>query len=512
MLPRTSGSRGPRGLRRRFQRNAPYPPPRFASGWPAVIAGVYVVGVVALLGRLLFGLVGCRRLVRGGRALDPVHLLSGCSAELGAALRRHRLLVLVCPAVRTPVTVGCLRSRILLPRDWSDWSDSKREAALAHELAHVERRDALFAALAALNQCLYWFHPLAWLLPRRLAWLSEQACDDRAIALTGAPIPYARHLLEFAGSMVGQRRRVMLGVLSMSDGGNLRARIEAVLDRSRALSAPLTRNARLLLLVLALVVVPAIAALRVGPRALGSAGTPTQNDPQARPANGKTVSPPEPTYIEVRSVLSSAVKQTAPPYRVVNRGLKYQDFDWLMAAVTTVTRAVPIREFPGQIRHQGHDIECHVVGTTHDYAAVTGLKIDRGRFLTDADNAEAQTHVVVSSEIARALFPEEDPVGKSIKVGTDYYTVVGVLKQANDLKDNVYMPLMTSRLRFGERIIDNRAGRVEAVETQLSRLILEVRDGADVEATAALVKRTLEPHHPKGDLEVVILKPDRKTK
>jgi beta-lactamase regulating signal transducer with metallopeptidase domain len=253
-------------------------------GWPAVIAGVYVVGVVALFGRLLFGLVGCRRLVRGGRALDLVHLLSGCSAALGAALRRYRLLVLVCPAVRTPVTVGCLRSRILLPGDWSDWSDSKREAALAHELAHVERRDSLFAALAALNQCLYWFHPLAWLLPRRLAWHSEQACDDRAITLTGAPIPYARHLLEFAGSMVGQRRRVMLGVLSMSDGGDLRARIDAILDRSRALSAPLARGARLLLLALALVVVPAIAALRVGPRALVHAGTPAQN--QSQPPSG----------------------------------------------------------------------------------------------------------------------------------------------------------------------------------------------------------------------------------
>jgi hypothetical protein len=56
-------------------------------------------------------------------------------------------------------------------------------------------------------------------------------------------------------------------------------------------------------------------------------------DRPARAANGKTVSPPEPTYIEVRSVLSSAEKQTIPPVRVVNYGLKYQDFDRLMAAV-----------------------------------------------------------------------------------------------------------------------------------------------------------------------------------
>ena len=239
---------------------------------------------------------------------------------------------------------------------------------------------------------------------------------------------------------------------------------------------------------------------------------PAQGDPPAGAANGKTVSPPKATYIEVRSVLSSAEKQTIPPDRIVSYGLKYQDFDRLITAVTTVTRAVPIRELPRQIRHQGNAIECRVVGTTHDYAAVTGLEMDRGRFLTDADNAAAQNHVVVSSEVAQALFPEEDPVGKPVKLGTDYYTVVGVVKQANELKDNVYMPLMTCRLRFGERIVNNRSGTLEAVETQLSRLILEVRDGADVEATAALVKSTLQPDHPKGDVEVVILKPDRKTR
>ena len=141
----------------------------------------------------------------------------------------------------------------------------------------------------------------------------------------------------------------------------------------------------------------------------------------------------------------------------------------------------------------GRGIECRVVGTTHDYAAMTGLEMDRGRFLTDADNAAARNHVVVSPEVARALFPEEDSVGRPVKLGTDYYTVVGVVKQANDLKDNIYMPLMTCRLRFGERIVNNRSGKSEAVETQLSRLILEVRDGADVEATVAC-----QVHPPAG--------------
>ena len=235
-------------------------------------------------------------------------------------------------------------------------------------------------------------------------------------------------------------------------------------------------------------------------------------DPPDEGANGKTVSYADPTYIEVRSVLPSAEKQAMAPNRVVNFGLKYQEIDRLMAAVKTVARALPIRELPMQIRYLGHAIECRVVGTTHDYAALTGLEMDRGRFLTGEDHAAAQNHVVVSSEIAQALFPEEDPIGKSVKLGVDYFTVVGVVKKASALKDNVYIPLLTSRLRFGERIIDNRAGKREAVETQLSRLILEVRHGADALATAALVRSILEPQHPKGDVEVVILKPDGKSR
>ncbi len=272
---------------------------------------------------------------------------------------------------------------------------------------------------------------------------------------------------------------------------------------------PVIAVAAVLILTTAGVAVQGASSLRRGARNQAPA---QKVDRPARAANGKTVSPSRPTYIEVRSVLPSAEKQTIPPVRVVNYGLKYQDFDRLMAAVTTVKRAVPIREFPRQIRHEGNTIECRVLGTTPDHASVTGLEMDRGRFLTDADNAAAQNHVVVSFEVAQALFPEQDPVGKPVKFGADSFTVVGVVKQANDLKDNVYIPLMTCRLRFGERIINIRSGELKAVETQLSRLILEVRNGADVEATAALAKSILQPYHPKGDVEVVILKPDRETR
>jgi putative ABC transport system permease protein len=128
---------------------------------------------------------------------------------------------------------------------------------------------------------------------------------------------------------------------------------------------------------------------------------------------------------------------------------------------------------------------------------------------------------VRASETARRLFPDEDPLNESVQLGPDYYTVVGVTgprassaglgsdQIPQDFNNDVYIPLNTCKLRFGERIVDNRSGRMQAEETQLSRLILEVQDGAGVEATAALVKSTPEPFHPKGDVEVVIRKANR---
>ena len=136
----------------------------------------------------------------------------------------------------------------------------------------------------------------------------------------------------------------------------------------------------------------------------------------------------------------------------------------------TIKKALPIREIRKQIRHLNHFIDGRVVGTTHDYDEFNRLEIDRGRFLTESDNERYQNYAVLASETARTLFPYEDPVDQSVKIGSDYYMVVGVTKErastagiggslaAQEFNKDVYIPLNTCRLRFGERIMNSRAG------------------------------------------------------
>lgn len=150
--------------------------------------------------------------------------------------------------VSVPVTVGWLRSRILLPLAWHEWTSEKLNAVLAHEGAHVRRRDGLISALAGINRGIFWFHPMAWLLERKLALLADQACDEASVALLGDRDSYARLLLEMAQIVDRSQGRLQRHALTMAAGSHIGNRIEAILDETRTFSQGLTRTAKTSLL------------------------------------------------------------------------------------------------------------------------------------------------------------------------------------------------------------------------------------------------------------------------
>jgi putative ABC transport system permease protein len=224
------------------------------------------------------------------------------------------------------------------------------------------------------------------------------------------------------------------------------------------------------------------------------------------------------TNIIYRSVKPTEETQAAGgrPVQVLNYGLKYEDFDRLLATVPTIERALPIRELRKTIRYLSRSIDGQVVGTTQDYAEFNHLSIAKGRFLTASDNERYENYCVLAHGIARELFPYEDPLDKSVKLGSDYYVVIGVTNErassagtgtsiaAQDFNKNVYIPLNTCRLRFGERVVDMRSGSQSMEETQLSQITLRVRTTDQVRATAQIVEAAVKPKHPKKDVELIV--------
>jgi len=208
--------------------DVPAPSPR-PPVWPIALVTVYAAGLLLLLLRMATGWHAARRILRSA---EPA---------LRAATVRERLpLVYQSPLVASPLTIGILSPRIVLPRAWSTWPDAKLRAVLAHEAAHVRRRDTVVSFAAHLNRCLFWFHPLAWWLERQLAITAEHACDEAAVRATGQGPEYAQVLVDFAETALRSGGRLSLQGAGIDNAGPLEGRISRILrgDLARTVSRP----------------------------------------------------------------------------------------------------------------------------------------------------------------------------------------------------------------------------------------------------------------------------------
>ena len=176
---------------------------------PAAAFVLYAGVAFILLLRLAIGWLLARRL--SGRA---------------KAIAVRGMAVYECASISTPVTVGLWTPKILLPAGWREWREDKLVAVLAHEAAHMRRRDTLTGFLAHLNTALFWFHPLAWWLERRLALDAEEACDDAGVAALGGVRTYAEVLMEIAQTAHRHSRTLALYGAGVDGAGLLAPRID----------------------------------------------------------------------------------------------------------------------------------------------------------------------------------------------------------------------------------------------------------------------------------------------
>lgn len=165
------------------------------------------------------------RAIRSGRVLEAgreVEILDRWRRRL--SLRRPVALV-VSDELPEPGVWGVLRPAVVLPAGVAEHLDpAELEAVILHELVHVRRWDNLVATLQRVLCCLFWFHPLLWLLERKLLVERERVCDERVVALSGAARPYARGLLKVLRFGVG----LLPAGVSAATASNLRARIERI--------------------------------------------------------------------------------------------------------------------------------------------------------------------------------------------------------------------------------------------------------------------------------------------
>jgi beta-lactamase regulating signal transducer with metallopeptidase domain/predicted nucleic acid-binding Zn-ribbon protein len=215
--------------------------PRRTLSWPffrSVLLAAWAVGTGAAIAMILLSLARVNRLRRTGDELRDAswrELARSLGSRLGLAAPVR---LIVHDAVRTPMAGGVWRPAIFLPASALTWSDEQRAVVLAHELAHVRKRDPLRLVAARLAVAVYWFHPLAWLAARQSSVAREQACDAAVLAIGTRPSIYARVLLEFAESITA--RPLRLAALPIVEPSLLEVRLMEIL-KSDPRRAPRSR-------------------------------------------------------------------------------------------------------------------------------------------------------------------------------------------------------------------------------------------------------------------------------
>lgn len=202
----------------------------------------------------------------------------------------------------------------------------------------------------------------------------------------------------------------------------------------------------------------------------------------------------------------------------IEYGLLREDFDRIVSNVPTVLQAVPMREIRQEMRNGDRTVDGHLVGCTPTYMELNHLTVSRGRFLTDRDLDQAQNVAVLSDGVAAVLFPYEDPIGRTVQLGTNFYVVVGQTAdrtpsaaiggslEARDYNQDVYIPLSTLRWYIGDRVVTARSGSREGEVVQLSQITVGVGSIEEVDETADIIGTLLAKFHKKNDFAVVVPK------
>jgi len=210
-------------------------------GWQPIVLAIWIAGSGVWWAVAGVRLNRFRRLLRYAEPAPP-------GVQLQARELAGRLGLARCPGVWfltapvSPMLWTLARSpRLLLPLSlWQRLSLDEQKTLLAHELAHLRRRDHWMRILELLVLGLYWWLPVVWWARRQLREAEEQCCDAWVVwALPDAAQAYASALIETVSFLSQSRSALPVAASCIGHTSLLRRRLTMIMRGStpRALSA-----------------------------------------------------------------------------------------------------------------------------------------------------------------------------------------------------------------------------------------------------------------------------------
>jgi beta-lactamase regulating signal transducer with metallopeptidase domain len=189
----------------------------------------YLTGVSLFGLRLVLSYLLAWRLVRNSAAPEEAHFRD-LAFDLAAEFKLEAPIDLrISKSNHSPLTLGWVRPKILLPVQAYDWDDERLRAVLLHEIAHIRGADYPIMLMMRVLTAVFWFNPLFWLAQRELIKACEHSGDAFVVASGMKASRYADHLLQIARGLRHQSGGMVPAMARISE---LEGRLMAVLDAS----------------------------------------------------------------------------------------------------------------------------------------------------------------------------------------------------------------------------------------------------------------------------------------
>jgi len=185
-----------------------------------------------------------------------------------------------------------------------------------------------------------------------------------------------------------------------------------------------------------------------------------------------------------------------------SQGLSMEDTRVISDIVPGVLGIAPQSETKLDALFEDRSSKANVIGVTPDVTDILNYRLEKGSFITDDHYLRQLKVCILGANIARELFNFEDPLGRNIKLGDQWFEVAGVLKTkalftetvgelaARDLNNDVYIPLST----FGKRI-----PKLNPLASELKQVTVKLTGSESLIETAAVIRSILKRRHFNND-------------
>ncbi|HZD58882.1 MAG TPA: M56 family metallopeptidase [Anaerolineae bacterium] len=170
------------------------------TGLLSLVVTIAVIATVLLVFFRWLGLLAFRKKLITGKELDQGKheslLVLVKDLSLRAGIKTPRIIIVDAPS---PFVLGIKNPAIILPDGLIDeLTEEELEVVLAHEIAHIKRKDNLWLWLATFCRDIMFFNPVAWFTLELLSNERERAADSFAVTLTAKPIALASSIIKVA--------------------------------------------------------------------------------------------------------------------------------------------------------------------------------------------------------------------------------------------------------------------------------------------------------------------------